>query len=56
MEYESHGLEDPRIGKIEESYYLTYTVYNGISALGALAFSKDMKMFKNMGLLPNGTL
>ncbi|MBK7171961.1 MAG: pesticidal protein Cry7Aa [Bacteroidales bacterium] len=51
MEYESHGLEDPRIVKIEECYYLTYTVYDGISALGALALSRDMKMFKKHGII-----
>src|SRR6478609_10043980 len=25
--YESHGIEDPRIVKIENIYYLTYTAY-----------------------------
>jgi predicted GH43/DUF377 family glycosyl hydrolase len=25
FDYESHGIEDPRIVKIEDTYYLTYT-------------------------------
>ncbi len=51
MEYESHGLEDPRVVKIDDTYYLTYTVYNGISALGALAFSRDLKKFRKQGII-----
>jgi predicted GH43/DUF377 family glycosyl hydrolase len=41
FEYESHGMEDPRIVKIEDTYYLTYTGFDGINALGCLAISKD---------------
>jgi predicted GH43/DUF377 family glycosyl hydrolase len=41
FEYESHGIEDPRIVKIEDTYYLTYTGFDGINALGCLAISKD---------------
>src|SRR5689334_20724554 len=40
--YECHGVEDPRITKIEDLYYLTYTAYDGVNALGALATSKDL--------------
>ena len=43
--YESHGVEDPRIVKIDNLYYLTYTAYDGVNALGALAVSKDLKNF-----------
>src|ERR1700746_2758119 len=28
--YESHGIEDPRIAKIDGLYYLTYTAYDGV--------------------------
>ena len=49
--YEMHGVEDPRIVKIEDLYYLTYTAYDGINALGALATSKDMKVWKKFGLI-----
>jgi predicted GH43/DUF377 family glycosyl hydrolase len=51
FEYESHGLEDPRICVIENTYYLTYTAYNGVSALGALATSADLITFKKWGII-----
>ncbi|HEV8283762.1 MAG TPA: hypothetical protein VGQ09_05610 [Chitinophagaceae bacterium] len=49
--YESHGIEDPRITKIEDLYYLTYTAYDGVNALGALAVSKDLQHFDKLGLI-----
>ena len=51
FDYESHGVEDPRIVKIEDQYYMTYTGYDGINARGALATSKDLKHFKKQGLI-----
>jgi predicted GH43/DUF377 family glycosyl hydrolase len=51
FDYESQGLEDPRIVKIDDLYYLTYTGYDGINALGALALSKDLKHFDKQGLI-----
>ncbi len=50
-DYESHGVEDPRIVKIEDFYYLTYTAYDGVNALGALAISKDLQHFEKLGLI-----
>ena len=43
--YESQGIEDPRIVRIEGTYYLTYTVYDRANALGAYATSQDLKTF-----------
>jgi len=37
-------MEDPRIVKIDDLYYLTYTAYDGVNALGALAVSKDLNI------------
>lgn len=51
FEYESHGVEDPRIVKIDDLYYLTYTAYDGVNALGALATSTDLRHWKKHGLL-----
>jgi len=51
FDYESHGVEDPRIVKIDNLFYLTYTGYDGINALGALATSRDLKTFKKHGLI-----
>ena len=49
--YESHGIEDPRIAKIDDLYYLTYTAYDGVNALGALAVSADLAHFEKKGLI-----
>jgi predicted GH43/DUF377 family glycosyl hydrolase len=51
FDYESHGIEDPRIVKINELYYLTYTVYDGINALGALAVSSDLIHWEKKGII-----
>ena len=51
FEYESRGLEDPRIVKIEDLYYLTYTAYDGNNALGALAVSEDLIHWTKKGLI-----
>jgi beta-1,2-mannobiose phosphorylase / 1,2-beta-oligomannan phosphorylase len=51
FDYESQGVEDARIVKIDDLYYLTYTGYDGINARGALATSKDLIHFKKMGVI-----
>ncbi len=50
-EHEIHGVEDPRICKIDKLYYLTYTAYDGDNALGALATSEDLHSFKKQGII-----
>jgi len=50
-EYEFKGLEDPRIVKIEDTYYLSYTAFNGINALGALATSKNLVHWEKHGII-----
>lgn len=49
--YERHGVEDPRITKIDGLYYLLYTVYDGRNALFAYATSKDLLHFKKHGII-----
>lgn len=51
FDYESHGVEDPRIVKVDDLYYLTYTAYDGVNALGALAVSTDLIHFEKKGLV-----
>lgn len=51
FDYESQGIEDPRIVKIDDLYYLTYTAYNGVNALGTLATSTDLKHFERKGII-----
>jgi len=49
--FESRGMEDPRIVKIEDLYYLTYTAFDGMNAIGALAVSKDLIHFEKKGII-----
>lgn len=51
FDYESHGLEDPRIVQIDDLYYLTYTAYDGSNAMGALATSQDMVHWQRHGII-----
>jgi len=51
FDYESHGVEDPRIVKIEDIYYMTYTAYDGVNALGALATSIDLINWDKKGII-----
>ena len=51
LEFETHGVEDARIVKIDELFYLTYTGYDGTNARGALATSKDLWHFKKHGVI-----
>ena len=50
-DYESQGIEDPRITKVEDTYYLTYCAYDNTNALGALAISKDLHHFEKKGII-----
>jgi predicted GH43/DUF377 family glycosyl hydrolase len=49
--YEIHGVEDPRITRIDDTFYMTYVTYDGINACGALATSKDLTKFKKKGII-----
>lgn len=49
--FERESIEDPRIVKINDTYYLTYTAYNYLFACGAVAVSKDLIKFKKLGFI-----
>ena len=51
FDYESHGVEDPRIVKIDNIYYLTFTSYDGVNASGSLATSSDLVKFERQGII-----
>jgi len=51
FDYESQGVEDARIVKIEDLYFMTYTGYDGTNARGALATSNDLKHFTKQGII-----
>lgn len=50
-EYESYGIEDCRVSKIEDNYYLTYTMVspNGVGV--GLRTTKDWKNFEKKGMI-----
>lgn len=45
------GCEDPRIVQIDDTFYLTYTAYDGKAARLALATSTDLVNWKKHGLI-----
>ena len=51
FDYESHGIEDPRITQIDGLYYMTYTAFDGVNALGALATSNDLIHWEKKGII-----
>jgi predicted GH43/DUF377 family glycosyl hydrolase len=51
LDYESQGVEDPRIVKIDGLFYLSYTAYNGTNALGVFATSTDLINWERRGVI-----
>ena len=49
LEIEKNGIEDPRIVKIGNTFYMSYTAYDGNTARLCLAFSRDMKKWTRQG-------
>lgn len=45
------GAEDPRVAKIEDRFYMTYTAYDGETARLALASSTDLETWDRHGLI-----
>ena len=50
-EFEVHGVEDPRIVRIDQTFYLSYCGYDGVNALGALATSPDLITWTKQGII-----
>ncbi len=48
---ESRGIEDPRITKIDDTYYLVYIVHDGKNALLAYSYGKDILKLKRGGII-----
>jgi predicted GH43/DUF377 family glycosyl hydrolase len=49
--YEQKGVEDARVVKIDDTYYVTYTAYDGINVMGALATSTNLIDFEKQGII-----
>lgn len=54
FDFESQGVEDPRVVKVDDTFYMSYTAYDGISARGAVATSTDLFHFNNKQLVVPG--
>lgn len=50
-EHESKGVEDPRVVKIDDTYYMTYVVHDGKNAQTAYATSRDLKNFEEVAII-----
>lgn len=50
-DYESRGCEDPRLALVDGTWHLTYTGYDGTSALLCLATSTDLRTWTKHGPL-----
>lgn len=48
---ESKGIEDPRIVKIEDMYYMTYVVHDGKNAISSYSWGKDLFNLKKGGVI-----
>ncbi len=48
---EKHGVEDPRIVKIDDLFHLSYCSYDGQDAFGCVATSTDLKNFTRHGIV-----
>ena len=50
-EYESYGIEDCRVSKIDDVYYLTYTMVSANGVGVGLRTTKDWKIFEMYGMI-----
>ncbi len=47
--YESNGLEDPRVVKVGDTYFMTYTAFDGKVARLCIATSRDLRNWEKHG-------
>jgi predicted GH43/DUF377 family glycosyl hydrolase len=48
---DKQGVEDARLTRIDDMYYMTYTAYDGHNALGSIAVSADLVKFDKKGVI-----
>lgn len=51
FKYERKGIEDPRITKIKDTFYISYVAHDGRNALIALMHGKDLFNLKRGGII-----
>jgi len=50
-DYETFGLEDPRITPVDGTYYITYVAVSPLGVTTCLASTKDFKSFERYGVI-----
>lgn len=50
-QYQTFGIEDPRITKIEDTYYIDFTSVSEKGVAVSLVTTKDFKLFKDQGII-----
>jgi predicted GH43/DUF377 family glycosyl hydrolase len=51
VRYEEYGIEDPRITRIGDTYYITYVCYSSFDCRVGLALTRDFWAFERVGLI-----
>lgn len=51
--YEGFGIEDPRISKIDNTYYITYSAVSKYGIVVSLAATSDFKTYRRLGNIFN---
>ncbi len=51
LKYEKKGIEDPRVTKVGNKYYMLYTAFDGKNARIAYAVSRNLKDWEKMGTI-----
>jgi len=51
FDYERHGVEDPRIVKVDDTFYIFYVAYDGKNALTAYATGSDLFNMEKKGIV-----
>lgn len=51
---EKKGIEDPRVVKIKDTFYMTYVAHDGINALISYSYGKDLFKMKRGGVISSG--
>lgn len=49
--YEKKGMEDPRITKIDDTFYVTYVAHDGLNAVIAYLYGADLMNLKRGGII-----
>jgi predicted GH43/DUF377 family glycosyl hydrolase len=49
--YETYGIEDPRITKLEDTYYINYTGVSELGVVTCLARTRDFRAFEKLGVI-----